>query len=124
MNHTLEETIRIQFEPDKDNNLLDKIHTHFTEHAPTNYKGLNVIEVENHHTKKRYSVRGEEDLNIPINKKLCYVVEDGSKIFIEYDDTSNVMTLFIAVQAKDFTQLLDKSSAIREALTTLIRSQV
>ncbi|QMS84825.1 hypothetical protein [Candidatus Xianfuyuplasma coldseepsis] len=116
----LKETIDIHLDSNVNGGFLDKLHNHYTELAPSKYYNQNVIEVENHHTRKRYSIRGEETMDVPKRKFLKYVIEDGSTIQIEYHESSNTMTIIIDVYGETVENILDKSIEIRTKLIEAI----
>ena len=116
------DTIQIHLGKDSEDDLLMKLHTHFTELAPIEYYGKNVIEVENHSTQKRYSIRGEENLSVHKQKRLVYLIEDGSRITIDSNEESNTFICTLEVRGTELPIVLQKSSAIHKTLFTIIQS--
>ena len=117
----LKESIQIQLDIDGYGYFLDSLHQHITEWAPSKYDNHDDIEVENHHTQRGYSIRGEEILDVPKQKQLVYRLDDGSEISITYHESSNILSLTIDVHEKKLTGVLEKTSMIREVLLGVIR---
>jgi len=99
---------------------INEIMAYFTEYAPTSFIDQKVVVVENYHTSKRYTLKGEEEIHLPKSKVLKYILEDGSWLVLRPSGTEPKLKIYIGVLSNDLETSKGKNKRIKEEVLNII----
>ena len=118
----IEDLVNVVLEGAAGEQKINDIMRHFTEHAPTNVNGKNIVTVENYHTSKRYTKDGVETIDLPKSKVLKYILEDGSWYVLRPSGTEPKLKVYIGVLGSTLEDAVSKNNAIKQEIKAIINT--